>query len=70
MTEREAGFGMKKAERRAIAAPAGRQASWRALGLAVAAHSLLFAVLFFGIAWKTTDECKNGIPAQRGYFDA
>ena len=70
MTEREAGFGMKKAERRAIAAPAGRQASWRALGLAVAAHSVLFAVLFFGISWKTADDCKNGISAQRGYFEA
>ena len=70
MTEREAGVGMKKAERRATAAPPGRQASWRALGLAVAAHSLLFAVLFFGIAWKTTDDCKNGIPAKPGYFEA
>jgi len=70
MTEREAGLGMKKPERRAISAPTGKQASWRALGLAVAAHSVLFAVLFFGIAWKTTDDCKNGIPAQRGYFEA
>ena len=70
MTEREAGFGMKKAERRAIAGPSGRQAPWRALGLAVAAHSLLFVVLFFGISWKTADDCKNGIPAQRGYFEA
>jgi colicin import membrane protein len=70
MTERESGFGMKKPERRALSAPPGKQASWRALGLAVAAHSLLFAVLFFGIAWKTTDECKNGIPAQRGYFES
>jgi len=70
MTEGEAGVGMKKAERRATAAPPGSQASWRALGLAVAAHSLLFAVLFFGIAWKTTDDCKNGIPAKPGYFEA
>ena len=36
MTEREAGLGMKKAERIAMAAPAGWQTSWRALGLAVA----------------------------------
>ncbi|NBT79398.1 MAG: hypothetical protein EBT04_13285, partial [Betaproteobacteria bacterium] len=70
MTKREAGVGMKKAERRATAAPPGSQASWRALGLAVAAHSLLFAVLFFGIAWKTTDDCKNGILAKPGYFEA
>lgn len=70
MTGREAGFGMNKAEQRALAAPTARRGSWRALGLAVAAHSLLFAVLFFGISWKTADDCKNGIPAKPGYFEA
>ena len=81
MTERRSDFGMTSpngqsgpakhgAGRRNAATPPGRHTQWRALGLAVAAHSVLFGVLFFGVAWKTTDDCKNGIPTKPGYFEA
>ena len=81
MTERSSGFGMTSqhgpsgpakygAGRRSAATPPGRQTQWRAIGLAVDAHSVLFTVLFFGVAWKTTDDCKNGIPTKPGYFEA
>ena len=80
MTERRSDFGMTSqngqsgparhgAGRRSAATPSGRHTQWRALGLAVAAHSALFGVLFFGVAWKTTDDCKNGIPIKPGYFE-
>ena len=58
------------AGRSSATAPLGRHTQWRALGLAVVAHSVLFTVLFFGVAWKTTDDCKNGIPTKPGYFEA
>jgi len=80
MTERRSDFGMTSpngqsgpakhgAGRRSATTPPGRHTQWRALGLAVAAHSVLFTVLFFGVAWKTTDDCKNGIPTKPGYFE-
>ena len=49
--------------------PNSNPSRWRALGLAIAAHGLLFFVLFFGLAWKSTDDCKNGIPTKPGYFE-
>ena len=81
MTERRSDFGMPSqngqsgparhgAGKRSAVTPPGRHSQWRALGLAVAAHSVLFTVLFFGVAWKTTDNCKNGIPTEPGYFEA
>jgi len=81
VTERRSDFGMTSqngqsgpakhgAGRRSAANPPGRHTQWRALGLAVAAHSVLFGMLFFGVAWKTTDDCKNGIPTKPGYFEA
>ena len=81
MTERRSDFGMTSpngqsgpakqgAGRRSATTPPGRHTQWRALGLAVVAHSVLFTVLFFGGAWKTTDDCKNGIPTNPGYFEA
>jgi colicin import membrane protein len=42
---------------------------WRALSFALLAHLVLFFLLFFGVSWKTTDRCKNGVPAPLSYFE-
>jgi TonB family protein len=42
---------------------------WRALSFALLAHLVLFFLLFFGVSWKTTDRCKNGVPTPLSYFE-
>ena len=42
---------------------------WRPLAFAIAVHAGLVVALFFGVAWKTSDDCKNGIAQKPGFFE-